>query len=212
MRQKNMLTKKQTEAYRFIKQYIAIHGYSPKQEEIAVGLGIRSTGVVHRYVTALVDAGYLALTPNKRRNIQLVNLSEDTSANDAVHGLGRLPLFGAIAAGQPIEALNEGGEDGFLDFRQVLGDDRFALKVQGDSMLGDNICDGDYVICEACDAVANGDIAVVLVDREEATLKRVQRNTGGTVSLIPSNPAMDAMVYEAGRVSIQGRYLGLLRL
>jgi repressor LexA len=205
-----ILTKKQTEALRFIRQYIKIHGISPTAKEIAAGIGIQSTGVVHRYVKALAQARCINLVPNRRRNIQLSQESGHRSARQSC----TLPMLGAIAAGPPIEANADmlDDEDSHLDLTQIMGPNRFALQIKGESMIGDNICDGDYVICESCSSAANGAIVVVLIDREEVTLKRMQRNTCGTVSLIPSNPRMDAMVLSEERVAIQGRYLGLLRI
>ena len=206
------LTKQQMAAYRFIRQYIAINEVAPTEKEIAIGIGNKATatGAVHRHVMALVEAGYLYLEPNKKRNIRLVK-----STIAGIEPTAQcLPLYGSIAAGTPVEAVAGAldYEDARLDLSIISQPGRFALHVKGDSMIGDNICDGDYVICESCESAGNGDIVVVLVDREDVTLKRIQRNQGGTVSLVPSNPAMDAMVYDVNRVSVQGRYLGLLRL
>lgn len=206
------LTKKQAETFRFIRQYLNIYGYAPAGREIAEGIGIRSTGVVHRYVEALISAGYLGREGNGYRNICLATSCVSSNEHAQKGGMS-LPLLGAIAAGAPIDAiLRESDDEGHLDLSQILGPNRFALKVKGDSMIGDNIRDGDYVICEASNTAENGEIVVVLVDREETTLKRIQKNTCGTVSLVPSNPAMDAMVFEAERISVQGKYLGLIRI
>ena len=95
----------------------------------------------------------------------------------------------------------------------LVGADRYLLEVKGYSMIGDNICDGDLVVCQQCDTVAEGAIAVVLIDDESATLKRVHYDEPrGTITLIPSNPALLPMEYKAERITIQGLYLGLLRL
>ena len=95
----------------------------------------------------------------------------------------------------------------------LLGNDRYLLEVRGYSMIGDNICDGDLVVCQQCDIVAEGAIAVVLIDDESATLKRVHYDhKRGTITLIPSNPALLPVEYKAERITIQGLYLGLLRL
>jgi repressor LexA len=122
-----------------------------------------------------------------------------------------LPLLGCIAAGEPIDALpfNEAVNIA----KSVLGKDRYLLAVKGNSMIGDNICDGDLVVCQQCDTVPEGAIAVVLVDDDSATLKRVHYDLErGTITLIPSNPALLPIEYKAERITIQGLYIGLLRL
>ena len=210
------LTKQEAAVYRFVKQYMDIHGISPTAIEIAKGLGLshKSTGTVHRYLTSLVRGGYITRESNKRRNIELINREHDLGVNDGRARALALPLYGAIAAGAPIEAISNAldNEDNHLDLTRILGVNRFALHVRGDSMIGDNICDGDYVICESCGEANNGEIVVVVIDREEVTLKRMQHNACGTISLIPSNPALDAMIYDASRVLVQGKYVGLLRI
>lgn len=122
-----------------------------------------------------------------------------------------LLLLGRIAAGQPIEAL---AAPEIINITQsLLGPDRYLLEVKGYSMIGDNICDGDLVVCQQCDTVAEGAIAVVLVDNELATLKRVHyEQQRGIITLIPSNPALLPVEYKAERITIQGLYLGLLRM
>lgn len=202
-----MLTKKQLMTLNFIKQYFAVNHISPTASEIAEGIGITSTGVVYRYLKALSDLGEIELIPNKRRNIRL--LGEEISDEYEV----QLPILGSIAAGSPIEAVTTHRSSlPVLDFKSIVEGNRFALKVKGDSMIGDAIWDGDYVICEYCQDFRNGKIMVVIVDGEEVTLKRIQKNTDGSVSLIPSNPDMNAMVFDASRVMVQGCYVGLLRL
>lgn len=196
-----MLTRKQQQTYQFIRDYITREGMAPTEAEIALGIGIQSRGVVHRYVKALEAAGLIELIANKRRNIRLIAEEEDSA---------ELPIIGRIAAGLPIEAMQ--------DYRSVnlastlLGPNRFILEVKGDSMIGDNICDGDYIICESRSTANPSDIAVVLIAGEEASLKRVQKNSDGTVTLLPSNPHYSPMVYPAAEIQIQGIYIGLLRL
>lgn len=193
-----MLTPKQLQTYEFVKAYIADHGYAPTEAEIAAGIGIRSRGVAHRYVKALYDAKLLEIEPNRRRNIKLTQDSRYA-----------LPVIGRIAAGSPIQAIELQQQ---FDFQAFLGPDRFILQVEGDSMLGDNIVDGDYIVCEKASVASRHDIVVALIDGQEATLKRVTPNTDGTVTLLPSNPKISPMTYRADQVMIQGRYLGLLRL
>ena len=200
-----MLTAKQQETYKFIRKYICQNDIAPTESEIAIGIGITSRGVVHRYVTALANAGYIEIIPNKRRNIRLVDSGDGDTGNST-----SLPIIGKIAAGQPIEAI-ENQED-FNFSEKLLGPNRYILEVKGDSMIGDNICDGDYIICERRDVANKGDIVVALVEQQDATLKRIKNNSDGTVSLIPSNPVMESMTYPADSVRVQGVYLALMRL
>jgi len=197
----SMITLSQRRTFQFVQEFIAANGYSPTMAEIAKGIGIKSKGVAHRYVKALVGANMIKIVPNRHRNIQLLEAENESAMV--------LPIVGRIAAGQPIEAVQE--VQTFNVVENLLGPNRYILKVKGDSMIGDNICDGDFIICEHREAATNGEIAVVLVDNHEATLKRMQNNGDDTVTLLPSNPSLSPMVYEKNRVNIQGIYLGLLR-
>lgn len=196
-----MLTAKQLQTYKFICDYLRKNKIAPTTAEVAAGIGITSRGVVHRYLSALQEAGYISLVPGKRRNIQLLE-------NDDVHL--ELPIIGKIAAGSPIQAIETERE---LNIGEAfLGKGRFILQVKGDSMIGDNIVDGDYIVCESIQVAHPNDIVVALIENSEATLKRIHTNKDGTVTLIPSNPKLSPLVYPAQDVQIQGRYLGLLRM
>ena len=193
-----MLTLKQSEVLAFIQSFLAEHAYAPTTGEIAEAIGIRSRGVVYRYLKALQVSGYIDLVPNKRRNIQLKVLQH------------RLPLAGTIAAGLPALAVEDVA---YLDMSRMLcAPQRFLLKVQGDSMLHAGIHDGDYAICEPCDQPRDGNIVVALIDDDHATLKYYQGNVDGSISLLPANDAFDVQTYTPERVRIQGRYVALVRL
>jgi len=199
------LTRQQQKTFDFIKKHIKTKGYSPSITEITKGIGLLSRGVAHRYVKALVDQGLIDQLPQQHRNIRLKN--EQHSINLPITSL---PVKGQIAAGQPIEAIPDNQQ---LDLKDIFGGKKlFLLKVKGDSMLGDNICDGDHILCENCDTVEKGSIAVVLIDREETTLKRLLHNPDNTITLLPSNPASKPQIYAANRITVQAKYLGLLRL
>jgi repressor LexA len=161
---------------------------------------VKSRSLVQRNLQALADDGSLRLVPNRRRNIELV---EEVQLC--------LPLIGRIAAGQPIEAI---ANPEMINIPELLlGADRYLLEVKGDSMIGDNICSGDLVMCKHSNTARPGDIAVVLIDDENATLKRVEHNKkNNIITLIPSNPQLKPQDYDAQRVKIQGIYIGLLRL
>lgn len=195
-----MLSTRQEDTYRFIRDYITRHGRAPLLEEIATGLGIRSKGVVHRYVQALAEVELIELVPGRHRGIRL---SDKQAAQPT------LPMLGRIAAGQPIEAIPGQDEVNLAEF--FIGPNRFLLKVQGDSMIEAGILSGDMVVVERCEQAADGEIIVALIDREEATLKRLQNNRDGTVTLHPANTTLSPLRYAAERVAIQGRVIGQLR-
>lgn len=195
-----MLSTRQQDTYLFIRDYIANHRRAPLLEEIARGLGIRSKGVVHRYVQALADEGLLALQPGRHRGIRLADEAQSSPT---------LPLLGKIAAGRPIEAIQGQDEVNLAEF--FMGSNRFLLKVQGDSMVEAGILDGDMVVVERCQQAADGDIVVALIDGEEATLKRLQNNRDGSVTLHPANNTLTPLRYPAERIHIQGRLVGQLR-
>ncbi|PHQ80592.1 MAG: repressor LexA [Coxiella sp. (in: Bacteria)] len=194
-----MLTLGQRRTYDFIKKFMKQHDYAPTAAEIAAGTGIKSRGVVHRYLKALVAAQKIELMPKRHRNISLVDPMKMSIG---------LPLLGAIAAGQPIEAFEDADP---IDIAKIfLGEGRYALTVRGDSMIEEGIFDGDIVVCEHADSADNGQIVVALIDNQEATLKRFER-TKDQITLHPANEHLQPMVFEPHRVTIQGIFVGLLR-
>ena len=198
-----MLTKREQETLQFLKRYIAEHQYSPTITEIAEELGVKSRAMIQRILSTLEKGAYIKRVSGLKRNIQLL----ESAANDA---LDALPLVGRIAAGLPIEAIEH--QEHILMGQLLGGSDRFLLEVKGDSMSGDNICDGDWIICESCQVAPAGKIVIALVDGEEATLKRIEYRSDGHVVLLPSNPKFLPQIYSADRVQIQGVYVGLVRL
>lgn len=196
-----MLTLAQHKVYRFIQQYFKQHQYSPSTAEIAQGIGISSRGVVHRYLKALEKHDYIQLQPGKKRNIVLCSENKNIEFS--------LPLLGLIAAGQPIETLYDNETINVTEM--FLSPGRYALRVKGDSMIDEGIHDGDIIICQHADQADNGKIVVALIDGAEATLKRLQNNQDGTISLQPANPAHRVQTYASHRVTVQGIFIGLLR-
>ena len=194
-----MLTQGQSKIWYFIQDYVSKFQYSPTIAEITLGLGLKSRSAVHRAVQVIAEEGLVRLVPHKRRNIEIIE--EDEYA---------LPLVGKIAAGQPIEAIET--QESVNINSMFIGKNRYLLRVTGDSMIGDNICDGDYIICEQCNTARDGTIVVALIDNHEATLKRIFRNENTTVTLVPSNPELSPMVYPADRVTVQGTFIGLFRV
>ena len=196
-----MLSRREEDAYRFIRDFIARHGHAPLLEEIALGLGIRSKGTVHRYVQAIARAGLIELVPGRHRGMRL--------RGQTPGGKGTLPLLGRIAAGQPIAAIPDQEEIDLSEF--FMGPNRFVLKVQGDSMIDAGILDGDMVVVEQRPRAGNGDIVVALLDNEEATLKYIRHNRDGSITLIPANAALRPITYAPERIRIQGVVVGQMR-
>lgn len=196
-----MPTPSQDKVLQFIRQYLLQHGHAPSLSRIATGLGLRSKTVVHRHVQALVEAGYLQVEPGRHHGISLTGKTATETLS--------LPLFGRIAAGRPIEAIADEHTLNLAEF--LLGPNRYALRVFGDSMIGAGILDGDTVVVAQRDTANDGDIVVALIDNQEATLKRLKRRKDGMIELIAANPAIPNMVYAADRVRLQGVVVGQLR-
>ncbi len=196
-----MLTTQEQNTLQFIRNYIAQFGYAPRFKEIGQAIGVKSQGTIHRYVKALEDKGYIERTRNNSRGIQLVDLP--------LVAPPVIPLVGKIAAGLPIEAVEDQQE---LNLSEMfMGPDLFALRVSGDSMIDAGILDGDYVVIKKQPVAHDGDIVVALIDRVEATLKRFRRISNSEVKLIPENPDMEPMIYRADRVTIHGVLVGQMR-
>ncbi|HEX6852926.1 MAG TPA: transcriptional repressor LexA [Candidatus Polarisedimenticolaceae bacterium] len=197
------LTRRQREVLDVVRDFIQRNGYSPSLEEIGRELGLSSVATVHKHVSHLVEKGLVRRVWNQNRSIEL---ADDASRRGAME----LPLMGTIAAGRPLEAIPT-TETICVPSDLVAGRGRtFVLKIQGDSMVGDSIRDGDYVIIEERRVARDGETVVALVDGTDATLKRIFRD-GANVRLEPSNPAMQPIVVAADRVQVQGVVVGLLR-
>lgn len=195
-----MLTRGQNRTLSFIRNFIHSNKYSPTAAEVAEGIGIKSRGVAHRYLKALAKLGCIELRPNCHRNIRLVEVERCKNT---------LPLVGVIAAGQPIEAIEQRES---IDVAALfLGEQRYALRVKGDSMVEEGIFNGDIVICEQANQAENGQIVVALIDGCEATLKKIFYKNDGSIMLVPANASLQPVTYAATKIQIQGIYIGLLR-
>ena len=199
-----MLTSSEKKTLKFIQKYCIEKGYSPTLTEIAKGIGIKSKGVVHRYIKTLESLNLISISSHRKRGIVL-NL--EAYENQSVAPI--IPLLGRIAAGQPIEAIEGREEINLADF--IMNPDRFALQVSGDSMIEAGILDGDTVIIKHQNTAENGDIIVALIDGLEATLKRLKKLPDEMILLIPENKLMEGIIYEAKRIQIQGVVVGQLR-
>ena len=202
------ITRRQRQVYDYISRFVTEKGYSPSFEEIGDGLGLSSLATVHKHISNLEKKGLLTRDYNKSRSIDLLppkgRLKQAMSVNTGVV----LPLVGRIAAGQPIEAVENPETISLADF--VRSKEVFVLEVRGESMQDEHILDGDYVLVEKTKVAHNGDIVVALVDGSDATLKRFYRE-GDNIRLQPSNLNMQPIIVPAASVAIQGRVIGVLR-
>jgi repressor LexA len=196
-----MLTSQENNVLKFIRQYLAQYGYAPKFKEIGLAIGVNSQGTVHRYVQALEDKGYIERAKGNARGMNLVELPLVSPPT--------IPLVGKIAAGLPIEAVEDQQELNLAEM--FMGPELFALRVSGDSMMDAGILDNDYVIIKKQPVARDGDIVVAMIDKVEATLKRFKRKNEREVALIPENADMETMVYAAERVNIHGVLVGQMR-
>jgi repressor LexA len=201
------LTKRQREIYDFINHFVQSKGYSPSFEEIGSGMGLRSLATVHKHVTNLERKALLKRDYNRSRSIDLLPIKGIRSRGKAAEML-RLPLVGRIAAGRPVEAIENPETIALEDITRSR--DVFVLEVRGDSMQDEHIVNGDYVMVEKSKTARDGEIVVALVDGTEATLKRFYRE-GPKIRLQPANATMAPIMVAANAVQIQGRVIGVLR-
>jgi len=194
------LTRRQQDIYDYLQRHAGTFSHPPTLDELCLALGLRSRGSLHKHIQALIDAGLIE-PMSGRQGIRLVEGEPVESG---------IPHVGRIAAGRPIEAIPQ---PEFLPVPDFLLSKRpcYVLTVQGESMIEAGIMDGDLVVIEKRDTARNGEIVVALINNEEATLKRLQNNGDGTVTLIPENASMEAMTFPAEQVQIQGVLVSLLR-
>lgn len=212
-----MLTKQQLKLFKVIDRSLKEEGVVPSFEEMKNEIGLRSKSGVHRLVRSLAERGFVHRIENKARAIEIIRYPENYdfdgtrgAVNDNVK-ITSVPLVGRIAAGVPIEAIQQ--DEGHMDIpSDMLGGGRFyALRVEGDSMVEAGINSGDRVIIQETSAAMDGSIVVALVDDETATLKYIYRQADGTIALKPANSRYTTQIYPAGRVKVQGRLVMLVR-
>ena len=221
-----MLTKKQKNLLIFINKKIRSSGISPSYEEMKNSLNLKSKSGIHRLISALEERGFVKRLAHKARALEVVKLPENASANDIFNkftpsvikgGLDKkdnkstdVSVLGSIAAGTPIEAIQQEVDRVALPEDLQNNGEHYGLKVKGDSMIEAGIADGDTVIIKKVSNVDNGQIAVVLIDDQEATLKRV-RKKGNTIALEAANRNYGTKIYAANRIKIQGKLVSLYR-
>jgi len=201
------LYKKQKQILDFISQYIQINGYSPTLQEIADSMGLSSLATVHEHLQALERKNIIKRYDGAVRGIEIV----DRSVNANLSAV-ELPLIGYIAAGEPIEAIENDLTTVLVSSDMVSKSKRcFVLQVKGSSMIDEGIMDGDYVVLKQQETAENGQIVVALIDEGFATLKKFYREKNGKIRLQPANEKMDPIIVESTQVKIQGVVTGIVR-
>ena len=232
-----MLTEKQKELLVFINARLQETGVPPSFDEMKDALALQSKSGVHRLIIALEERGFIRRLPHRARAIEIIKLPEAMAdagpqrrgfSPSVIEGSGRrqpqlavpppayaqggatVPLMGRIAAGVPISAIQDHTQDIGVPPDLIAGGEHFALEVKGDSMIDAGINEGDIIIVKRCDTADNGDIVVALVEKEEATLKRL-RKKGASIALEAANPNYETRIFGPDQVDIQGRLVGLIR-
>src|SRR3979490_76725 len=203
------LTKRQKEVLDFLVVFLNKHGYSPSFEEIARPRKPTSLAPVHKHITTLERKGFVRRAYNQSRSIEVMQLPKPVREQVLDRHTVELPLMGRIAAGRPLEAVQENETLSLGEFAR--SDKTFVLQVKGSSMIDDHILNGDYVVIEPTQVANPGEIVVALVNDDEATLKRYYREPGGKIRLQPANSEMMPIILSANDVKIQGRVVGVLR-
>ncbi len=224
----SMLTKKQKNLLVFINKRIRSSGVSPSYEEMKNSLNLKSKSGIHRLISALEERGFIRRLPHKARALEVLKLPETASANDIYNSFSpsvikggldennsttednEIPILGEIAAGSPVEAIQNEISRIPLPVSLNKNDNFFGLKIQGDSMIEAGINDGDTVIIKKSDKADNGQIVVALIDDYEAMLKRI-RVKGKTVALESANKNYETKIFGPDRVKVQGVLVSLYR-
>ena len=202
MAERWQLTDRQKEVLDFIAGFVEDHGYSPSYEEIAEGMQLASLATVHKHLTNLQEKGFIKRAWNRSRSVELVSSRLGGRAVE-------LPLLGYVAAGAPIEAV-VGSETIAVPEDLVGKRDTYVLRVKGDSMIDEQIRDGDFVVVEDRKTADNGEMVIALVGGSDVTLKKIYRENG-RIRLQPANPTMQPLYFDSSQVQVQGVVVGMMR-
>jgi repressor LexA len=203
------LTRRQKDVLDFIAGYQVENGYNPSYEEIARGLKLSSIATVHKHISALAKKNYLSRGANQSRSVEVAPRYVQEQSRNRFEASLEVPIHGSIAAGQPVQAFDTSDTLSFADF--VGRKETYALRVRGNSMVEDHICDGDMILVENTKDASDGQIVVALVGGSETTLKRLYREQGNMIRLQPANETMSPIRVPASQVEIRGRLLAVLR-
>lgn len=196
------LTKRQREILDYLTEFIEQHGYAPSLEEVGRRFGLSSLATVHKHLTNLQEKGFIKRAWNRSRSVELLPTRMGRRSVE-------LPLLGYVAAGAPIEAI--ASAESIAVPEDLVGKrDTYVLRVRGDSMIDEQIRDGDFVIVEDRKTADNGEMVIALLRGSDVTLKKFYRENG-RVRLQPANPAMQPLIVDAQQVQIQGVVIGVMR-
>ena len=198
------LTRKQREILDYLQAAITRNGFAPSFEEIAEQFGYQSLATVHEHLINLEKKGYIRREYNESRAIEVLPPRGSSGATD-------IPLLGTVAAGYPIESLMSGEVVPVPDSMLPRRGPNYALRVRGESMVDEQILDGDLVVVNGRESADNGEMVIALVNGSEATVKRFYREPGGWIRLQPANPVMRPLRYQERDVLIQGVVVGVIR-
>jgi len=196
------LTKRQREILDYLNEFIQQHGYAPSLEEVGRRFGLSSLATVHKHLTNLQEKGFIKRAWNRSRSVELVQTKLGARAVE-------LPLLGFVAAGAPIEAVAT-AESISVPEDLVGKKDTYVLRVRGESMIDEQIRDGDFVIVEDRKTAENGEMVIALVGGSEVTLKKFYRENGH-IRLQPANPSMQPLIVPAEQLQVQGVVVGVMR-
>lgn len=196
------LTKRQREILDYLQDYIQRNGYAPSLEEIGHRFNLSSLATVHKHLTNLQEKGFIRRSWNRSRSVELLAAPTGQRALE-------LPLLGYVAAGAPIEAVRS-NESIAVPEHLAGRRESYVLRVKGDSMIDEQIRDGDFVVVEDRRTADNGEMVIALVGGEDVTLKKFYRDNG-RIRLQPANPTMQPMFFDPSSVQIQGVVVGIMR-
>jgi repressor LexA len=196
------LTKRQREILDYLQEFIQQHGYAPSLEEIGHRFNLSSLATVHKHLTNLEEKGFIRRSWNRSRSVELLS-------SRVGHRAIELPLLGFVAAGSPIEAVPSNETIAVPD--DLVGRrETYVLRVRGDSMIDEQIRDGDFVVVEDRKTAENGEMVIALVSGADVTLKKFYRENG-RIRLQPANPTMQPIFVDANNVQVQGVVVGVMR-
>jgi len=202
-----MLTKQQNKLFNYLKEKIKKTNISPSFEEMKIAMGLKSKSGIQRLIDGLVERGFIEKKNNKKRAINILNKSISKKQNNLIN----LPLLGNIAAGNPIEAIENSNENIEVPANLISANKKnYVLKINGDSMINKGIVDGDKAIIEYCENAENGDIVVALINDHEVTLKRIKKDKD-KIHLIPENQNYETQTFNFDEIKIQGKLKGIIR-
>ncbi len=198
------LTKRQREILDYLSEYIGDHGYAPSFEEIASSMGFKSLATVHEHLSNLERKGVIRRSFNESRSIEVLTRARQP-------GVAELPLLGTVAAGEPIEAVEDRDVIAVPEAMLPATGPNYVLRVRGESMIEEQIRDGDYVVVNGRGTARNGETIIALLQNSHATVKKLYREKDGWVRLQPANASLEPIYVHENDLTIQGVVVGVIR-